>query len=273
MMKKTLVAVALCATLIACKEENKAATPAADSAAKPTEAAGASAAIADADKAAYAIGVNVGKNVIGNTDRLKEMGFTVNKEAIVKGITDTVAGKPGLNDEQMKEVLTKFSQDLEAKQKEMQEKAMAEEKAKAEENKKKGADFLAENAKKEGWKVTKSGLQYKVLTEGKGAMPKETDTVRVHYSGTLIDGTKFDSSYDRNEPAEFGVGQVIKGWVEGLQLMKVGSKYQLAIPADLAYGEMGRPGIPGNSVLLFDVELLDIVKPDAKAADAEKAKQ
>lgn len=271
MMKKALVVAALSCALLACKEENKAADAnkpaetAAPAAAAGKDAGTPAAAVADTDKVAYAIGVNVAKNVQHNIDGLKQLGYTLNSDAIARGLSETLAGKPAMTDDQLKDTLTKFSQELEAKQKEMQEKAQAEEKAKAEENKTKGAEFLAANAKKDGWKVTKSGLQYKVLTEGKGPKPKESDTVKVHYTGTLIDGTKFDSSYDRKEPAEFGVGQVIKGWVEALQLMPVGSKYQLAIPAELAYGEAGRPGIPANSVLLFDVELLDIVKPEAEA--------
>jgi FKBP-type peptidyl-prolyl cis-trans isomerase len=129
-----------------------------------------------------------------------------------------------------------------------------------------GDAFLAENAKKEGVKSTPSGLQYKVLTEGDGAMPAATDTVKVHYTGTFIDGKKFDSSVDRGEPATFGVDQVIPGWTEALQLMKVGSKWQLAIPSDLAYGPQGRGAqMPPNSVLLFDVELIEIVKAEAAA--------
>ena len=132
----------------------------------------------------------------------------------------------------------------------------------AEESKKVGADFLAANAKKPGVKATQSGLQYKVLTEGTGPMPKETEVVKVHYRGTLTDGTVFDSSYERGEPATFPVNRVIQGWIEALQLMKVGSKWQVAIPSAMAYGENPPPGspIPPNAVLLFDIELLGIEK-------------
>lgn len=131
-------------------------------------------------------------------------------------------------------------------------------------NKAAGEKFLAENKTKEGVITTESGLQYKVETEGTGAKPTAEDQVKVHYTGTLLDGTKFDSSVDRGEPAVFGVGQVIKGWTEILQIMPVGSKYVIWVPSDLAYGEQGTRGIKPNSTLKFEVELLDIVKDDQK---------
>lgn len=124
----------------------------------------------------------------------------------------------------------------------------------------KAAAFLAENAKKAGVKTTASGLQYEVITEGKGARPKATDQVKVHYEGKLVDGTVFDSSVKRGEPVTFPLNQVIPGWTEGVQLMTVGSKYRLVIPAALGYGEQGAGPIPPNAVLVFEVELLDIVK-------------
>jgi FKBP-type peptidyl-prolyl cis-trans isomerase len=150
---------------------------------------------------------------------------------------------------------------------ELQKSAMAkaEEKqiAAAEKNLKAGEAFLAANAKKEGVKTTASGLQYKVIKAGTGASPKPTDIVKVHYTGTLVDGTVFDSSVQRGEPATFPVNGVIPGWTEALQLMKVGDKWQLVIPSKLAYGEQGPRAIGPNSTLIFDVELLGIEKSDS----------
>jgi FKBP-type peptidyl-prolyl cis-trans isomerase FklB len=146
-----------------------------------------------------------------------------------------------------------------ALQQKAQEKIQTAMKAAGAENVKKGQAFLDANKEKDGVKVTASGLQYKVVTEGDGAKPVETDKVKVHYSGTLIDGTEFDSSYKRNQPAEFRLNQVIKGWTEGLQLMTVGSKYELYIPSGLAYGPNGPPSIGPDQTLIFTVELLDII--------------
>src|SRR5205085_5417932 len=131
--------------------------------------------------------------------------------------------------------------------------------------------FMSDNKPKEGVKTTASGLQYKVLKDGNGAQPKSSDTVTVNYRGTLTDGTEFDSSYKRGQPATFPVSGVIKGWTEALQMMKAGSKYQLFIPASLAYGEQGRPGIPPNSTLIFEVELLDVKAPQTGTAPPEPA--
>ena len=143
----------------------------------------------------------------------------------------------------------------------MQEEMEAEAAKAGEANKQIGEAFLSENAKREGIKVTESGLQYEVLTEGNGATPAASDKVEVHYTGTLIDGTVFDSSVERGVPAMFGVTQVIPGWVEALQLMKEGDKWRLYIPSDLAYGSQGAGGIIGpNSTLIFEVELLRVIK-------------
>jgi len=160
-----------------------------------------------------------------------------------------------MSEQEVRDTMMAFEKDMQQKQAETAQKNVAE------------ADkFLAANKTKEGVKSTESGLQYKVLKEGSGAQPKSSDTVTVNYRGTLIDGTEFDSSYKRGQPATFPVGGVIKGWTEALQLMKVGSKLQLFIPANLAYGEQGRPGIPPNSLLIFEVELMDVKPPQAGGA-------
>ena len=195
------------------------------------------------DKISYSIGLNIGFN-------LKKQNVTINLDTFVLGLKDVLAGKPQMTEEQVKETMTAFEKEMTDKQKAAGVKNGAD-----------GEKFLAENKKKEGVKTTASGLQYKVLKEGSGAQPKETDTVIANYRGTLIDGTEFDSSYKRGQPATFPVSGVIRGWTEALQLMKAGSKYQLFIPANLAYGERAIGGDIGpNSTLIFEVELLD-VKP------------
>jgi FKBP-type peptidyl-prolyl cis-trans isomerase FklB len=209
----------------------------------------------DIDKVSYSIGLQVGFNFVKQNQALKKQNVQINVDAMIAGVKDAIAGKPQLNTDQVREVLTKFEKDMTAKVQ-----------ASAQKNKTEGEKFLAENKKKEGVKTTSSGLQYKVLKEGNGPQPQGSDIVTVNYRGTLIDGTEFDSSYKRGEPATFPLTGVIKGWTEGLQLMKVGSKYQLWVPANLAYGErqMG-PDIGPDSALIFEVELLD-VKPAAAAA-------
>jgi FKBP-type peptidyl-prolyl cis-trans isomerase len=156
--------------------------------------------------------------------------------------------------DEQQQVRAAFMQKMQGKQEEQR-------KAVAEKNKADGDKFLAANKTKPGVKTTASGLQYQSMTEGKGAKPAATDTVKVHYVGTLLDGSKFDSSIDRGEPAQFPLNGVIAGWTEGLQLMPVGSKYKFWIPGNLAYGDRGRPGIEPNAMLTFEVELLEIVKP------------
>lgn len=197
-------------------------------------------------RAAYAIGLQLGQSI-------KESPFTIDMNILEKGIQDILDEKdPALNPNEVREVLLQLRQEM---QEAMRERRMKE----AEENIGKADAYMAENAKKEGVKTTESGLQYRVLREGDGAMPKETSQVSVHYKGTLTDGTQFDSSYDRGQPASFGLNQVIAGWTEGLQLMKAGSKYELTIPPGLGYGAGGADTIPPNSVLVFEVELLEVL--------------
>ena len=184
--------------------------------------------------------------------KLRQNELKVNPDAFYRAIEDVSKGRnPAMTEEEMKTVFEAHQQ----VQREKREAAMAK-------NLEEGKLFLAENAKKPGVKTTPSGLQYIVVTEGKGATPKATDQVKTHYRGTLLDGTEFDSSYARNEPAVFPVNGVIKGWTEALQLMKVGDKWKLFIPSDLAYGERGAGADIGpNSTLVFDIELLEVIAP------------
>ncbi|MBR6035835.1 MAG: FKBP-type peptidyl-prolyl cis-trans isomerase [Bacteroidaceae bacterium] len=201
------------------------------------------------DKLSYALGLGIGQ-------QLKQMGLKDNLviEDFAASITDV------LNDNTLKvshqegqQIVNTFFRELEQKQNAA--KAAAGKAAKEE-----GAKFLAENAKKEGVTMTKSGLQYEVLTEGTGKKPKASDTVRCHYEGRLLDGTIFDSSYKRNAPADFGLQQVIAGWTEGVQLMSEGSKFRFYIPYMLAYGEGGAgASIPPFATLIFDVELIKVL--------------
>ena len=198
------------------------------------------------EKLSYTLGVNTGKNI-------QQQAIDIDPDQFSKGMKDALSGaKPALTDEEMR-------QSIMALQKDMQEKQAAKMKVLAEENKKKGEAFLAENKKKEGVKTLPSGLQYKIIKNGKGKSPKLTDTVTANYKGTSIDGTEFDSSYKRGEPAKFPLKGVIPGWVEALKMMKVGSQWQIFVPANLGYGEGGAsPVIGPNETLIFEIELLKI---------------
>ena len=198
-------------------------------------------------QAGYAIGQNIGAN-------LKQTGVAIDLEAFLRGMQDSLAGKKGLlSDEDIQKVLTEFDKQVQAKSAE-QQKAMAANNLKA------GAAFLAANAKKEGVKITESGLQYKITKPGTGARPKATSKVRVHYEGKLINGKVFDSSLKRGEPAEFPVNMVIKGWTEALQLMKEGGERELYIPSTLGYGTRGAGADIGpNATLIFKVQLIKVL--------------
>lgn len=200
------------------------------------------------DRISYSIGMDIGRN-------LQRQSFEVDPELLSRGIRDIFSGgETLLTEEEQKQTLADLQKELMAKQQEHVRGMM-------EKNLKEGEEFLAANGKKEGVVTLPSGLQYKVLTEGSGPSPNLTDTVETNYRGTLLDGTEFDSSYKRGQPATFPVNGVIEGWKEALQKMKVGDKWQLFVPSNLAYGERGAGrDIGPNQALIFEVELLGIKK-------------
>jgi FKBP-type peptidyl-prolyl cis-trans isomerase FklB len=207
----------------------------------------------DKEKFSYALGMNNGKRL---AESLRKNSVPFDAAILVRGMKDGMSGgKTLLTDEEAQAALQSVQKEVQAKQQEkMKEEAGT--------NKKEGDDFLATNKGKEGVVTLPSGLQYKILKAGTGPKPTASDSVRCNYRGTFINGTEFDSSYKSGQPATFPVTGVIKGWTEALQLMPVGSKWQLFVPADLAYGERGRPGIEPNAALIFEVELLSIEAPD-----------
>ena len=213
-------------------------------------------------KQAYGLGASIGDFLNKDLDDKTAAGFELDKELIIVGLKDSLMGNSKLTEDEIKELLTKLNTDFAEKQ---QAVAIA----KAEAVKAEGIAFLAENAKKEGVTLTESGLQYEVITEGEGKKPLATDTVEVHYKGTLIDGTEFDSSYARGESVSFPLNRVIKGWTEGVQLMAEGSKFKFYIPSELAYGERELSEIPANSTLIFEVELIKVEQPEVEAAASE----
>lgn len=202
-----------------------------------------------ADSVAYSIGILTG----GNIQNMEKEGFDLNLDAMIDGLHAKLKDEANvkIDDTTMRALMSKFQMD-------MQQKAMENQKKEADNAKAAGDKFLAENKTKEGVKVTASGIQYKVIKEGTGKSPNATSTVNVHYHGTFADGKVFDSSVERGEPIEFQLDKVIPGWTEGIQLMKEGGKTIFYIPSDLAYGPQGRQGIPGNSMLIFEVELFEV---------------
>lgn len=255
-VRATVLAIASVLALAACDKGAQKPADAAAEAAKPADAADPKAAgkypglPTEKEQISYTIGMAMGK-------QLGEIKDEVNLDTVVKAMRAQLAGeKLLLTEDQGKAIFEAFDQKMQAKQ---IAKMMADAKA----NQENGDQFLAENGKKPGVVTTASGLQYQVLTEGTGAKPGPKDGVKVHYKGSLLDGKTFDSSYDRGQPAVMPLEGVIPGWSEGLQLVKVGGKTKFWIPAKLAYGEQAPPMIGPNQVLVFEVELLDIVKPNA----------
>lgn len=260
-MRTAILALATFVFLAACnKAADKPAEPAADKAqaadAKDDGALKIAGLPTDKEQASYMIGMRMAK-------QLEPLKDDVSVDTIARAIKSSLAGEKLLmTEEQASQVEIAFGEKMRAKQ-------IAEMMAKGRKNAEAGTKFLAENAKKPGVKTTASGLQYQVITEGKGAKPKESDVVSVQYKGTELDGKVFDSSYDRGEPAMIPLAQVVPGWREGILLMPVGSKYKLWIPSKLGYGENPPPGAPfgPNATLAFEVELLDIVKQPPAAAE------
>ena len=256
-MRKTLI---LCAALLvaaavaagaqSAQPAQKPAAPAAKPAQAPAAQPAAGKPESAEDRFSYAIGMNLGRSLKAN-----EVKF--NLDLLIKGLNDGFGGGQALlTDEEMQTAVQTVQQQVMAQQE-------AKRKAEGEKNKTEGEAFLAQNKQRPGVKTTASGLQYEVLKEGTGASPKATDTVTVNYTGTLRNGTKFDSSVDRGQPATFVLNQVIPGWTEGVQLMKVGGKYKFYIPAALAYGEKGAGNVIGpNEPLIFEVDLLSIGQPE-----------
>ncbi len=212
----------------------------------------------------YMVGDNMAQQFIRD-------GVELDLEALTAGINDAIAGKESrLSEEQVQQTIATLQERAQQRQAEQQAELAKLAAEAAEKNIAEGNAYLKDNGAKEGVVTTESGLQYKELTAGDGATPTDTDTVSVHYRGTLIDGTEFDSSYSRNAPAVFPVNGVIPGWTEALQLMNVGDKWELTIPSDLAYGTGGTGGTIGpNAVLVFEVELLEVVEPE-KPIDLSK---
>lgn len=209
----------------------------------------------DEQKLSYALGLDLGSY-------FKNMGEDLDLEIVYQGLTDAYNGnKPKLSAEEAAEIQQKFAQ-------KMQQERLKKTVEMLTANNKAAEEFLKENGTKEGIQTTESGLQYEVIKQGEGAKPSVDDVVKVHYSGRLLDGTEFDSSYVRNEPAVFPLKRVIPGWIEGLQLMTVGSKYKLFLPPKLAYGDRGMPPkIEPGSMLIFEVELLGIENGESKKGE------
>jgi len=252
-MKKYALPLALvtAVTLTACNE--KAPAPDADKAANSVK-------LETSDqRLSYGIAYGLGQRMAGDSVPLDVSAFTAGLRDAMEG------GEARLTPEEIQAEMQSYQEKAQAE-------AQEEQAAAAEANDKASSEFLSENANREGVVVTDSGLQYEVIEEGDGAKPSADDTVEVNYRGTLIDGTEFDSSYKRGESVKFGVGQVIPGWTEALQLMPAGSKWKLFIPSDLAYGAAGAGSVIGpSSALIFEVELVSIVDTEAEAAAADEA--
>lgn len=241
--KPTLIAIAL-VSVLGCNEEAK------------QEVVKAPVLETEVQKQAYGLGASIGMYMQRNLEQQTKLGLGLDKDLIARGFLDSIDGKSAMEQEEIQALLMSLDKQMKTKQEEMS--ANEAEVAVAE-----GQNFLVENAKREGVQVTASGIQYEIIVDADGEKPLGTDTVKVHYAGTFLNGEEFDSSVKRGEPAVFPLNRVIRGWTEGVQLMSVGAKYKFTIPSDLAYGPNGKPpSIPGNSVLQFEIELLEIQKAE-----------
>lgn len=259
-MHKSLVALSTVAALglFACQPQTQSTT-------KNEEVASVSAdQMTEEQKHAYAMGASMGKFVSARAEQSEQLGLSLDQAVLRQGFQDGLNGTLAFSEEEVQQLAQAGEQVIRTKQQEQASKM-------AEENKAKGEAYLAENAQRDGVITTESGLQYEVLTAGEGESPTAEDIVKVHYRGTLIDGTEFDSSYSRGEPIEFALNRVIPGWTEGVQLMNKGAKYRFHIPADIAYGSRNQGPIPANSTLVFEVELLDFTstKIDAETTSEQ----
>jgi len=266
LFKVTLLATTLAAALNAPLTMAADAAPAQTQSAAPTTAPKNAAFKNDDQQSAYALGASLGRYMENSLKEQEKLGVTLDKSQLIAGVQDAFAGSSKLSDQEIEQTLQAFEARVKTA-------ATAKMEKDAQENASKGDAFAAKFAKEKGVKKTASGLLYQVEKAGSGETPKDSDTVVVNYKGTLIDGKEFDNSYTRGEPLSFRLDGVIPGWTEGLKQIKKGGKIKLVIPPNLAYGKNGVPGIPANSTLVFDVELLDI-KPAAKAdaAPAPEAK-
>ncbi|WP_033848220.1 FKBP-type peptidyl-prolyl cis-trans isomerase [Yersinia wautersii] len=255
LFKVTLLATAMTLTL------NTSTVFAADATAATSPVATNSAFKNNDQQSAYALGASLGRYMDNSLKEQEKLGIKLDKDQLIAGVQDAFANKSKLTDEEIEKTLQNFEARVKAS-------AQAKMEQDAKENADKGAKYRDTFAKEKGVKKTASGLLYKVENAGRGDAPKDSDTVVVNYKGTLADGTEFDNSYKRGEPLSFRLDGVIPGWTEGLKQIKKGGKITLVIPPELAYGKAGVPGIPANSTLIFDVELLD-VKAAAKA-DAQE---
>lgn len=251
-MRKTLIAASAIAALglMGCQKDTA-------STETPASASVDAATMSENQKQDYAMGASMAVFVNSRVEELQKLGGDLDKDLVVKGFIDTLEETSPFSLDEIRQFAQAGDQAMRQLQEQQAEQAAAK-------NIEEGVAFLAENAKKEGVVTTESGLQYEVVEEGSGPSPKATDTVRVHYKGTLLDGTEFDSSYSRGEPAVFPLNRVIAGWTEGVQLMKQGGKTRFYIPSELAYGQRATGAITPNSTLIFDVELLEVVSSESE---------